>query len=245
MSGAFLQWPAGKLYFDVVKSENHEATAEITEHNVEEGFKPTDHIRQNPDRITITGFMSNAPIAVQGETTKPDHGGTYKSLNLDVPEFKAPIAPTPGALFGAIGGAIASILGKKKQYSVNAIQFSNLFNAPSDTYVKLRELQKAGTQIKVLTAIFDYENMVIESVTVPREKADGTGATFTIVLRQIRIVQTKTVNAPIPTEARGKKEVAKGAQNPSDDNNAQKKSILKFIQNKFSGKSSLPSVPGF
>lgn len=47
---------------DVVQDEIHEWTNDVTQFPVETGSPITDHIQPQPDRITISGIMSNSAI---------------------------------------------------------------------------------------------------------------------------------------------------------------------------------------
>ena len=124
MPSAYLQWvdKSGQskvLHFDVVKSEQHNISTFITEHPVESGADIADHVRSNLDTFTLEGFVTNAPISGVDKTKISQKIGDYKGLDLTpvIPEYQAPLAPTPGAVFGAIGGALSSLLNGKKQYN--------------------------------------------------------------------------------------------------------------------------------
>lgn len=47
---------------DVTMDEAHEWTNDVTSYPVEEGSPITDHIRQMPDKVTITGMISDTPL---------------------------------------------------------------------------------------------------------------------------------------------------------------------------------------
>ena len=53
---------AGIQQFDAVLSEEHERDAEVTDHSVEQGVAITDHVRPEPDRLTLEVFVSNTPV---------------------------------------------------------------------------------------------------------------------------------------------------------------------------------------
>lgn len=48
--------------FDVLLEESHEWSADVTTSEVEQGAPISDHIRLQPDRVTFTGFISNANL---------------------------------------------------------------------------------------------------------------------------------------------------------------------------------------
>lgn len=48
--------------FDVTIHESHEYTNIVTEFPVEQGFNISDHALRVPEKLTLTGFVTNAPI---------------------------------------------------------------------------------------------------------------------------------------------------------------------------------------
>ena len=58
--------PAGAIEFDASVTETHDAENEITQFPVESGADITDHIRPQPERITINGVVTNTPIVFLG-----------------------------------------------------------------------------------------------------------------------------------------------------------------------------------
>jgi hypothetical protein len=55
--------------------------ATVTEHPVEDGSLIADHIRNDPETVTITGFVSNTPVAVLGLNADPSRArGAADSL---------------------------------------------------------------------------------------------------------------------------------------------------------------------
>lgn len=78
-------------------------------------------------------------------------------------------------------------------------------------YTKLRELKDSGTLITVTTKLRTYDNMVIKSLSVPRDAKVGDALKFSATFQRITIVQNKTVFLPIrqsnhkPLTKKGKK----------------------------------------
>lgn len=74
--------------FDATLSANHQSTATITNHPVEEGADVTDHIRDESDTLTINGIVSNdPPIALKSFRAKPSRrGGDPRSRAEDAYE---------------------------------------------------------------------------------------------------------------------------------------------------------------
>lgn len=214
------------ITFDVVVSETHEASVTITEHPVEKGADVSDNIRPNLNVLVLAVFVSNAPLA-GSEQEKPMTGDTldlvfptssdlvYQDVKPEV--FEAPFSPTPGRVFSEVGNFIGNLLHGKPNYRRLAAEFSTTFNAVLFTFEALNKLRVEGTLVAVITSSKLYENMAVEKVTLNRTEDDGTGGSFTIEFKEVRLVDTKVVDAPVPAEDRGKKTVNKGPQGPKKE----------------------------
>jgi hypothetical protein len=51
---------------DLTIEENHERAADVTEHPVESGAVVSDHVILSPERLRVSGFVSDAGVAVFG-----------------------------------------------------------------------------------------------------------------------------------------------------------------------------------
>lgn len=86
-------------------------------------------------------------------------------------------------------------------------------------YNKLLFLKANGKLITVVTGLRTYTNMVLKSLSVPVDAKTGDALKFTAQLKQVNIVQNKTVDLPVvlpaakPVSSRGK-QVAKPADQP-------------------------------
>jgi len=81
-----------------------------------------------------------------------------------------------------------------------------------DVYDLLLKARADKALITVILQDRDLFDMLIERVAKPRALEDGRLARFQVDLRQIRVADSETVQAPKPTEARGKGSVSKGSQ---------------------------------
>lgn len=176
------------IKFDAVTQETHTLKNQITDHPVEKGANVTDHVRADLDTITLEVFVSNQPIT-------PDN-----RFSLDA---------------GTVGGVGASFIGVDR--SVNVLQFDEMIDWVSETYSKLRQLRDDATQVHVVTRLWDYTDMIVQEVSIPRTAQEGDGAKMSITFKQLRLVESKLVPAPIVTEPRAKKATDKGAKNTKDD----------------------------
>ncbi len=91
--------------------------------------------------------------------------------------------------------------------------------------IELLEQLKSSAQLVTLNGSKQVvQNMVIESFTYVREAETGTGAEITLGLKEVRIVQTQTVNVPL--QPRASSPTTNGNQNPSDGSAAQQTDVL-------------------
>lgn len=56
----------GAILLDATISEEHEATNVVTNHPIEDGGFVTDHVYEEPDRVTIEGEITNTPVMLFG-----------------------------------------------------------------------------------------------------------------------------------------------------------------------------------
>lgn len=228
-SRAYISWtPDGGqrqvLQFDVITDETQEGAADVTEHPVEQGPNVSDHVRPLLNSVSLEAYISNEPLFDTGE-----RGASLKSIDLDVKTYVAPLAPTPGSLFSALGGAISKLFGGSSPiFQASVLKFDNDFDAVSDTWAILETLRKTGQLLTVYTTIAEYDNMILIKNRLPRDAGSGTGGRFSLDFKQIRLVQVALVTAPVPTEKRAVKKVDKGPQGPKPDPTPeQRKSVAK------------------
>lgn len=53
----------GNLEIEATLSENHDMSSTVTKYTIENGANISDHIVNEPETITIEGFVSNSPVA--------------------------------------------------------------------------------------------------------------------------------------------------------------------------------------
>jgi hypothetical protein len=206
--------------FDLVVSEGHESTSEVTEHPVERGSNIADHVRQNPQGLTLELYVTNTPIEDLGR-------GAISILQIDVPTYTPPLAPTPGALFSAAENGInQAIRGNPGPVKAQVLGFPSPFDRVKEVHDALLDLWKNGITSSVVTSVMTYDTMVLTRINMPRTEPGG--ATFNLDLKQIRTVTTASVAAPKPAEKRGAPSQSKGSQStrPVGSQDAAKASSL-------------------
>lgn len=232
--------------FDVVPTQLHEDILEITSHPVEEGAEMVDHAREQPTRITIEGFVSSVPNrridqdAGDAQAELPINGFTEpgtQSIKLDI------ASPKPRTLSGLISvgiGALGNALTGGPRGTFRAVARRarrTVFGAfyqqrvsrdrVRDVYEKLQGAQVKRALITVQTPIREHFDMMLERLPAEQNEENGTGATFAIDLRRIRVADTETVQSPEPAEKRGAVAKSGGSKNPKPDPNAEAKEEVK------------------
>lgn len=194
--------------FDLTISESHEATAEVTEHPVEEGSKIADHVHLNPRTLSLEVYVTNTPSNDLGGR------GVRESLELQYPRYSPPLAPTPGSLFraakNAVGGLVDLLSGGQPPAKVTVLLFPEEFDRVQETHATLTDLWERKVTMTVVTSTKNYDSMVLTRVSLPRDH--GGGASFNLDLKHITTVTTATVKAPQPAEKRGAPGQNKGSQ---------------------------------
>ena len=240
---AILSWEtkAGELEivtFDAFDSEDWDGPCEVSEFPVELAPGMTDQIIVKPWTVALVGYVSEKPLATN------DPSGAYashsltlpgspkyvqKTQKLDIPgsPLKPNIASLVTAGFNALTGAggyevtIRQRQGETPhQQSVRSWSYDNF----ESRVVAMREsLELARYERALIFVVSDHkqvENMVIEGLQLGRKPEDGSGAVFTLNLRQIQVAESKTVAAPQPAEtaAQMRKAVGtKSAETAGDD----------------------------
>lgn len=178
----------GVIDFDATISEQHTLSVNVTSHPIETGATMTDHIRPNPDSLTLDFFITNTPISILGAKVE---GKRYPKIGME----KVVDSPV-GKLASVIPGGLIPFGG---------LLFSKTFDRVSAVYEALAKLVKAGTLVTVYTSIRKYENFVILSVSAPKTAQSGNALTFSVQIQEIRIVSTETTGEiPVPDNTRDK-----------------------------------------
>lgn len=197
----------GSVTFDAILSEEHERTAIVTEHSVEKGSNVVDNIRPMPDRISLEAFVSNAPI------TSADSQMLPLTLDLPQPGQSGPLSFLNGGVGGLISKGLQAI-GLEKGYpssiTASVMQFAGDQDYVRITYETLTYLRDTATLLNVHTPQAYYANMILERIQLHRDAQTGTGGTFQLEFRQIRIVTSQVTDAPQPSIPRGAQSISKG-----------------------------------
>lgn len=99
-------------------------------------------------------------------------------------------------------------------------------NRAQELYEDLIALKESAQPVDVVTTLREYEDMVIESVQVPRNARWGKSVRVTIQLTNVRKVSAQEVESPDPEPEAAKPKVDKGNQ-PATEVGADKQTIIK------------------
>lgn len=195
--------PDDLVFFDVVTSHTVEETSIVTEHEVETGANPADHVRELPVTITIVGFVTNTPI-----NPLPDGRGAFEDFDFEIPRWEPPLEPTPGSAFRALGGLAGDAIGAVGDAIFGATPDPKLRVLTFPQMDRILEVEQLLTRIRrevircsVLTDERQYASMLITANV--HTKIVAGGKEFTVTLTELRTATTETVDAPQPAELRG------------------------------------------
>lgn len=191
---------SGQTYniaLDASIQETHTATNTITDHPVEKGINVADHIRPEPDQLSIEGEISNTPIFLPG-----DHADGAREIQVEIHGAQKTIGNTIGRPVPVLGALLSKIPLPLPGDTGIAKGFSPAFDRVAACYEELLKLRSEGRLCRVLTTLRTYENMGLLSLTVPRSAAYGNVLHFTIELKEVRFGSTETVPVPIIPRAK-------------------------------------------
>lgn len=203
--------------FDAITGENHDISATVSEHPVEEGANIADHVRANLQRVSLKAFVSDTPIntvtelgispgslhgratptvvpgRVSRQLTQFNISGGYAPLTLpgNVPFIGNVSVPTNGFKRPFVAAQFAASEWGFGSSTVNGqfLTFDTKLRRCWGIFNQLEFLCAQGVPVELSTDLRYYERMLIISVGAPR---DGTtGIEFSIQLQQLRTAKTQ------------------------------------------------------
>lgn len=214
------------IRIDCTVNRTHVFANTVTDHPVERGANITDHVRPDPVRLSMVGVVSNAPIFLPandrpGETNVDDSTGGYVTHYVNVPPYRKitpllsagipaqiaqtslgfrPLQPPAGPK-----GAVLTRFQAGYAAGARVLQFNQEYDRARNVFEELRSLRDLGTLLRVETRLADYDDMVIESLTVPESFEIGDALQFELTLKQVIMAESELVPVPVlPTERKSK-----------------------------------------
>lgn len=211
----------GILELDATIHESHEYTNTVTEFPVEKGFRISDHIIRQPEKLVMEGFVTNSPIPRSTDLLKTKGATATELINWNerqTEELKQ-YAPDQNRIETAL--SILLDLAGLPPTARNTEDIQNEY-----TFPKVIDIVETGLR--------QYKNMVITRITIPRDVTTGESLRFTCELRHIITVKTEMVEMQNVSELNGRaigatkqapNEKKKGAQ-ALKENSPKMKSLL-------------------
>jgi hypothetical protein len=227
--------------FDAVTGLSPEDVGTPTSHPVERGVNVVDHVRDEPERLSIEGLVSSTPnLLIDGGEVggaplditihaRPLAG--QQTIELDIPSppiqpdllglVSAGLSALTNALIGAPKATVSDPADARvTQAQARAVQQTSPRDRIRDVYEKLLDAKLKRRLVTVGTRDRDWSDMLITRVAAPR--TTDTGATkFELDLERLRVADSETVEAPKPSEPRGETQKKKGTQTTKDSEKAE------------------------
>jgi hypothetical protein len=247
-----ISWPGESTTYyirvDCTVSRTHVFANTVTDHPVERGANITDHVRPDPVRLNMVGVVSNAHIFLPandrpGEQNVDDATGGYSTHYVNIPLYRKvtpllsagipaqvvqtslgfrPLQPPAGPK-----GAVMTRYQPGTSFGARVLSFNEEYDRARNVFEELRSLRDLGTLLRVETRLADYDDMVIESLTVPESFEVGDALQFELTLKQVILAESRLVPVPVlPTERK-----SKGTASTKEDANkpaAQSQSFLSW-----------------
>lgn len=172
------------ITMDVSISETHSRTAVISQNEIEDGSNVADHVKLNPEKLTIEGLVSDSPVGVLQSAIGAGLSSASQLAAGAASKALGPVAATAvGSAVGLAGGSIAGLLTGQNRN-------------PKDMFKLLDDLWRKRQPFTMVTALEKYDNMIITDLTVPRSASIGKSLRFTMSLEKVQIVSSSIVQVP-------------------------------------------------
>lgn len=208
----------GVLELDCSLNENHEGTATISQSEVEDGSTINDNVVLLPRKLTLEGFVSLTPLGIAGlvgsaGTALAGLAGAKTSAASNNPLVKSAVTTGVASLGGLVASAVGGDAGAKSRQ-------------PKDVWDYLDELRVRRLPFQCVTALKIYDNMIMTSVTAPRNKDNTGGLRFTATMEQVKIVTSQVISIANITGASGAADLGKQAAGDAPGPTASNASLL-------------------
>lgn len=177
---AFLRGNSVLVSFDAVVQETHSVEAQPTAFPIEDGSTISDHVIRTPRELSLQGIITDTPL---------------RDKKLLAQEAVTSLA-------GYVAGPIGVLALSQAQAFASSQALAESVSPSIANYLKIVAMATGSNGIPpfpftVRTAIYQYENMIIRSVSVPRDVTTGAALVFGITLTSMTIVSSRTTQASI------------------------------------------------
>ena len=179
-------------FADNIVNTTHSAQA--TEYYVEDGSNVSDTIIQMPKEIEIDGYISDSLLYRKNPTVFSRVTGDGLAIISKYTNNKTQAQINKALAFGQ---SLSDIYSQYDQLVRDGLSILEIFERNTkDKYVdkfysEIRRLQSTGQLIKVKTKNTSYESMAIESFNFIQDYNNINSASFSISLKQVRLVSSR------------------------------------------------------
>lgn len=197
------------IEMDAIISEGISESVSITSHPIEDGSQLSDHVSENPVKLTMDCFVTNTPVRAP---SNQNDGivGVKESILLAVLD-RAPKRRAGGPRDGEPAPEQSSTV----EYRSTVLSFPDTMKRVKSVFDLLTERMYDGQLFTVNTSIRSYNDMMLESVETLIEAKGGNSITMKLVFVKVTIVSTVEVKAK-PATQRAKKKDSPGPQSTTD-----------------------------
>jgi len=215
------------IWIDVALREQHNSSASVTKHPVEDGSLVADHVQLEGDQLQIEGVVTNTPIEMPGSHMGGVQGRDT-GVRLNVTEMQ-PMGTSSVTIrgepsLGVLGlfpltdqaNSIARVFGadarrprefqmvtpalaaRPRSLPMTALGWSGEFDRVTAVHNALRETFRARKPVQVVTKLRVYASMVMTDLTISVDGSSGDSLRFTCAVEEIVIVKSQTGIAGAP-----------------------------------------------
>lgn len=208
------------IYLDATIKEGFDAPMEVTQHPVDRAVDISDHIILRPQKLTISGKISETPFSGSAQLA-----GIASTVASTIGQNLG------GALGGALGTAAASktLAGLLKPKSIRGDEtideeadFREQNNLPSensrlrDAVAEFLAIRNAKLPVTIITGLRQYENYVLSAFKVTRDQSTGQSINVDLEFSEFNVAQAESVRMPIPKTPKALKKVDQGRKNGNE-----------------------------
>lgn len=152
--------------------------------------------------------------AVEGAASSDHKRIGQRTIAVDAWVSNTPLgAPPPGGLDSTISADQVA-----QDSGGTVAEFSEEFDRVRGVFNELDRLVRNAVAITLSTPTQEYEDVQLVSMKAPTTQETGTDAIqFSLEFVEVRVVETRLADTPIPREPRGARAGDSGDQNPAED----------------------------
>lgn len=167
------------VQFDASLSESYDFTAKPTAFPVEDGSSISDHVIRDPQAISLVGLVTDTPLT-----------GAQALLTQAATVAATAALPPLGIVAASLAYAQWQVSSKAQSPSKAAYATLVKMFAGDETVVPPLRPEP----FSMISALGTFDNLVITSLSVPRDASTGGALTFNIKMQQVNVVVPQTIN---------------------------------------------------